>query len=256
MADGFETLDIHIDGTCARVTLNRPERLNAVAMTGAAEMVAAADILAANADIRTVAFVGAGRAFSTGIDLKELAAGNIDNSYFELWDRALRRIETLDKITLCLIRGYAIGGGLQLALACDIRVGTRSAQLGLPAIKEGLIPGLGTWRLARYVGLGRAKRMILLGEMIDAVEAERIGMIDHLIEEADADQTFEGLIARYTAVNSEGCRLSKQVLLDCFDRPFDDFFTRYLALQEQATASADFEEAMAAYRDGRPAVWR
>jgi enoyl-CoA hydratase/carnithine racemase len=252
----FETLQLRRDGATAHITLDRPERLNAVAMVGAAEVDRVAEQLANDPDIRLVTITGAGRAFSTGIDLKDLAAGSIDNSYFETWDRALRRFETMDKLVLCFIRGYAIGGGLQLALAADIRVATRGAKMGLPAIKEGLIPGLGTWRLARYIGLGRAKRMILLGEMIDAPEAQSIGMVDHLIEEAEADEAFQGLVERYTAVNSEGCRLSKRVLNDCFDRGFEDFFSFYLDLQERATASDDFREAMAAYRENRPPSWR
>ena len=131
-----------------------------------------------------------------------------------------------------------------------------SAKLGLPAIKEGLIPGLGTWRLARYVGLGRAKRMILLGEMIDAAEGERIGMIDHLVDEAQAEVEFEALVARYAEVNSQGCRLSKEALRECFDLGFDEFFALYKELQDRATSSADFAEAMAAYREQRPPAWK
>ena len=88
-----------------------------------------------------------------------------------------------------MIHGYAIGGGLQLALACDIRACTPSAKLGLLAINEGLIPGLGTFRLARYVGLGRAKSLIIRSNLIDGTEAERIGMVDHLVGEETAFAT-------------------------------------------------------------------
>ena len=133
-------------------------------MTGTRELLDAAHSVAADDDVRMVSITGSGRAFSTGIDLKHLAAGRIEPSYFDMWDAALRVFETMDKLVLCLIHGYAVGGGLQLALACDIRVCTPSAKLGLPAIKEGLIPGLGTFRLARYVGLGRAKSLIISGQ--------------------------------------------------------------------------------------------
>ena len=123
----------------------------------------------------------------------------------------------MDKLVLCLVHGYALGGGLQLCLAADIRVSTPSAKLGLPAIKEGLIPGLGTLRLARYIGLGRAKRLIITGEMIDAQEGERIGMIDYLVSEEDAEAEFEEIVDKITSVNSKGCRLSKQMLQNCYD---------------------------------------
>ena len=157
MTADYETMTLSREGRLVRIELTRPERLNAFAMTGTRELLDAANRLAADKDVRMVAITGSGRAFSTGIDLKDLAAGQIEPSYFDMWDRALRVFETMDKLVLCLIHGYAIGGGLQLALACDIRVCTPSAQLGLPAIKEGLIPGLWTFRLALYIGLGRSK---------------------------------------------------------------------------------------------------
>ncbi len=251
----YETLIYEVEGAHARITLNRPELLNAVAMTGAREFDALVEKIEGDAALRLVTITGTGRAFSTGIDLKDLSAGKIDNSYFDLWDRALRRIETMDKLVLCLIHGYAIGGGLQLALAADIRVCTPSAKLGVPAIKEGLIPGLGTLRLARYIGLGRAKRLIISGDMIDGREAERIGLVDHLVGEDEALAEFEQIAARYAAVNSEGCRLSKAMLVECFDRDFDTFFALYKERQDRATASPDFHEAMAAYREKRQPEW-
>ena len=142
MNTSYETLVYRKCGKLGRIELCRPERLNAVGMSGAKELLDVAERVTADDSLQMVAITGQGRAFSTGIDLKELAAGRIDQEYFALWDRALRRFETMDKLVLCLIKGYALGGGLQLALASDIRVCTPAAKLGLPAIKEGLIPGL------------------------------------------------------------------------------------------------------------------
>ena len=255
MTADYETLKLTCEGRLVRMELTRPERLNAFAMTGTRELLDAANRLAADEDVRMVAITGSGRAFSTGIDLKDLAAGQIEPSYFDMWDRALRVFETMDKLVLCLIHGYAVGGGLQLALACDIRVCTPSAQLGLPAIKEGLIPGLGTFRLARYIGLGRAKSLIIRGNMIDGTEAERIGMVDHLVGEDTALEEFEALIGEYASTNSTGCRASKQMLLDCFDLGWEAFFHKYLMLQGKAVAAPDFAEAMEAYREGRDPRW-
>ena len=136
-----------------------------------------------------------------------------------------------------------------------IRACTPSAQLGLPAIKEGLIPGLGTFRLARYIGLGRAKSLIIRGNMIDGTEAERIGMVDHLVGEDAALEEFEALVAEYASTNSAGCRASKQMLLDCFDLGWEAFFHKYLVLQGNAVAAPDFAEAMEAYREGRDPRW-
>ena len=256
MAGNYETLNVRKDGALVRLEITRPHLLNAVAMTGAREMMDAANGIAADSDVRMVAISGAGRAFCTGMDLKDLSTGRIEQTYFELWDTALRTFETMDKLVLCLIRGYAIGGGLQLALACDIRVCTASARLGLPAIKEGLIPGLGTFRLARYVGLGRAKSLIIRGNMIDGSEAERIGLIDHLVDDDRADEEFEYWLAEYTKSNSAGCRASKQMLVDCFDLGWETFFRKYLVAQKHAVAAPDFAEAMEAYRSGRDPNWQ
>jgi len=255
MARDYETLIFEKKGNRARITFNRPNILNAVGMKGAQELDVLATHIAEDEDVRIVTISGSGRAFSTGIDLKDLAVGKIDNSYFDLWDRALRRFETMDKLVLCLIHGYALGGGLQLCLASDIRVSTPSAKLGLPAIKEGLIPGLGTLRLARYIGLGRAKRLIITGDMIDAQEGERIGMIDYLVSEENAAAEFEEIVDKLAAVNSRGCRLSKQMLQNCYDLDFETFFSLYKELQLHATNSDDFQEAMAAYRENRPPSW-
>ena len=255
MTADYETMTLTRDGRLLRIELTRPERLNAFAMTGTRELLDAARRIAADEDVRMVSIAGSGRAFSTGIDLKDLAAGRIEQSYFDMWDTALRVFETMDKLVLCLIHGYAVGGGLQLALACDIRVCTPSAQLGLPAIKEGLIPGLGTFRLARYVGLGRAKSLIIRGNMIDGAEAERIGMVDHLVAEESAFEDYEAYLAEYAATNSAGCRASKQMLLDCFDLGWEGFFHKYLVLQNKAMAAPDFAEAMEAYLAGRDPRW-
>lgn len=256
MTTDYTTLTYLKDGPIGRLQLDRTERLNAVAMTGCRELLDVAQKIAADDSLRMVAITGAGRAFSTGIDLKDLAAGEIDQSYFDMWDRALRIFETMDSLVLCLIHGYALGGGLQLALVSDIRVCTPSAKLGLPAIKEGLIPGLGTFRLARYIGLGRAKQLIISGLMIDGAEGQRIGLVDHLVGEETRETEFERWIEEYGKVNSAGCRYSKQMLVECFDMGFDAFFAKYLDLQERATAADDFSEAMEAYRESRPPVWR
>ena len=256
MIGTYETLNVRKDGALVRLEMTRPRLLNAVAMTGAREMVDAANRIAADSDVRMVAITGAGRAFCTGMDLKDLSAGRIEQSYFKMWDDALRTFETMDKLVLCLLHGYAIGGGLQLALACDIRVCTPTARLGLPAIKESLIPGLGTFRLARYVGLGRAKSLIIRGNMIDGREAERIGMVDHLVEEDTALEDFDGWLAEYARTNSEAARASKQLLVDCFDLGWDAFFRKYLVLQGNAVAGPDFAEGMEAYRAGRDPIWQ
>lgn len=255
MTKPLEFLRIENVGKVAHLTLNRPHRLNAVHQPAAFELKAAAQALADDPDVRLVAIRGEGRAFSTGIDLKDLAAGEIDMRYFRVWEEALRIFETMDKLVLCQIHGHAVGGGLQLAMACDIRAATADANLSVPAINEGLLPGLGTFRLARYIGHGRAKRMVLSGDGITGVEGLSVGLVDHLLPAEGMAAAFDELIEKYMAVNSQGCRLSKLAVNDCFDLEFDTFLERYMALQQEGYDSADFKEAIDAYNANRKPAW-
>lgn len=252
----LEHLSVEKDDQIARITLNRPERLNAIHHPITRDLDAVSQLLDADRDVRLITIEGAGRAFCSGIDLKELAKGEIDERIFPPWEKALRRFETMDKIVMCLIDGYAIGGGLQIALACDIRVCTRSAQLGLTAIEESILPGFGTWRLPRYIGMGRAKKMNILGNYIDGEEGERIGLVDHLVDEDDKHEAFEDLIEEYMTVNSLGARLTKRATVESFDRDFDEFLDLYLELQAESMSDDDFDEAMAAIREDRDPEWR
>jgi enoyl-CoA hydratase/carnithine racemase len=244
------------EGKLARVILNRPEALNAFSLELVAELDAISQLIEDDRAIRVVAITGAGRAFSAGIDLKALSRGEIDHAYLVQWERFLHRLETMDKVVVCLCHGYFIGGGLQLALACDIRVVAEGTKTGIPAVKEGLIPSLGPWRLARFVGIGRARKLTLLGNLIDAEEAERIGLVDHLVGEASAAAEFEKILQEYVACTGAASLGSKQLLRRSFDPSFEDVHDHYLELQRQVMASDDLKEAQAAFRQKREPVWK
>src|SRR5262249_2900496 len=153
--------------------------------------------------------------------------------------------------------GYALGGGLQLALACDVRIATEDCKLGLPAIKEGIIPGLGTFRLPRYIGLGRAKWMVLSGENVDGRRAYEIGLVDPVVPWKNFDEEVKTLVDKYARICSEGTRQSKMLLNVSMDIGHGQFFEEYLRRQRIALASADHDEAMSAYREKRdPVFWK
>jgi len=251
----LQTMRYQTDGDLVRLTLDRPEVLNAVNYRGTLELHQAAQAIHDDPHARAVLIRGNGRAFCTGIDLKELAAEEIPHDYFVQWDQALRLLETSDKIIICAIQGYALGGGLQLPLACDIRIATEGAVLGLPAAKEGFIPGLGTYRLPRYIGLGRAKRMAISGENVDGIEALRIGLVDYAVRPQDFDREVEKLTQRFLALSSEGARQTKLMLSAYQDLPHGQFFEEYLHRQSIAIASPDHDEAMAAFREKRDPVY-
>jgi enoyl-CoA hydratase/carnithine racemase len=247
----LETMYFEKQGRIGYLTLNRPQLLNAMNYQGSLDLNRAAEMIRDDPDVRLVVFRGAGRAFCTGIDLKQLAAGELPHQYYENWDRALRILELAEKILICAMHGYALGGGLQLALACDIRIATPQCQLGLPAIKEGIVPGLGTFRLPRYIGLGRAKWMVLSGENVDGRTALQMGLVDHVVEAEDFDAELGSLVDKYLRICSVGTRQSKMLLNMPFDMSHGEFFEEYLRRQRIALASPDHQEAMAAYREGR-----
>ena len=252
----LETMLYEKDGRVGRLTLNRPRLLNAMNYQGAVDLNRAAEEIRDDTEARVVLIRGAGRAFCTGIDLKQLSGGETPVAYYESWDRALRILEHSEKVLVCAMHGYALGGGLQLALACDIRIATGDCQMGLPAIREGIAPGLGTLRLPRFVGLGRAKRMALSGENVDGRRAFEIGMVDHVVQADTFEGEVDALVAQYLRVCSEGTRQTKMLLNMSFDMPHGQFFEEYLRRQRIALASPDHQEAMAAYRDGRDPAFR
>ena len=173
-----------LNGSGTFVPISGSFVLNAANCQWIDDLHAALDELEAAERLRVVIISGRGRAFSTGIDLKALSNGEIQIGWFRLWEEAMRRIEKLQAVTIARVNGYALGGGLQVCLACDLRVASEDAQFGLPAVLEALIPGTGTYRLPRFVGLGRARRMILTGETVGALEALEIGLADWVVPAA------------------------------------------------------------------------
>lgn len=235
-------------GNVAELVLNRPEVLNAENWQMAHDFHACLDELEAAKDVAAVIVSGRGRAFSSGIDLKALAAGELKIDWFRSFDEAIRRLEQLDALTVAKIRGYAIGGGLQVTLGCDLRVATPETRFGLPAVLEALIPGMGTYRLPRFIGLGRARRMVMTGELISADEALSIGLIDWVSPEEKLTETVESVIAGTLKGSATARRFAKRLVTASFESTFDEAFSAYLDYQQQGLLSDDHKAAMAEYR--------
>lgn len=252
----LETMVLEKEGKVGRLTLQRPDLLNAMNHQAVLDLNRAAESIRGDEDIRVVLVRGEGRAFSTGIDLKELSAGGSGLEYHKHFERALRTLETTEKIVLAAMHGYCLGGGLQLALACDIRLSTPDCVIGLPAIRECLVPGLSTFRLARYIGLGRAKHLILSGDNIDGRRAYEIGLVDHLATSENFALEAEHLAQKYLRTCSEGSRQSKVLLNLAADMNHGLFLEEYHRRQAITQLSSDHDEAMRAYRENRDPIWR
>jgi enoyl-CoA hydratase/carnithine racemase len=252
----FEHMRLEKENSLAWITFTRERYLNAMNNEATVQLNRLAAILREDPDVRIVIIRGRGRAFSTGIDLKQLAADQIDMSFHQRWEKALRAFEMMEKIILVGMQGYCLGGALQLALAADIRISTPDCQIGLPAIRESLIPGLSTWRLPRYVGWGRAKKMILGGENISGDAALQIGLVDYLVPAEDFYKNVDVIAADYLKACSTGTRMSKLVLNRAFDADYDTIYPYYMGLQERTQYSQDAEEAKRAYIEKREPAWQ
>ncbi len=252
----FEHMQLEKEGKLAWVTFRRERYLNAMNNAATVQLKRIAMALREDPDVRVVVIRGKGRAFSTGIDLKQLSGHDIDMSYHHRWEAALRIFEMMDKIIIVAMHGYCLGGALQLALASDIRISTPDCQIGLPAIKESLIPGLSVWRLPRYIGWGRAKRLILGGQNIDGQEALRIGLVDHVVPAEDFSTQVDKVVQEYLKACSTGTRMSKLVLNQAFDMDYNQILQHYFELQERTQYSLDAEEGKQAYLDKRDPNWQ
>jgi len=249
----LDTMYSEVGNEVATLTLNRPDVLNCANEAWARDLNALVDDLASRTSLRVVILRGAGRAFCSGIDITALSRGEIGLSFFRNWEAALRTLETLDAVVVAAIQSHCIGGGLQVALAADLRVARDDARFGITAVREGIIPGMGMWRVARYAGLGRAKRLALAAEMIDAHTALEWGLVDYVASTADFESAIGDLTARLLTMAPTSTRLTKKLTNMAFDASFAEFSAAYFEYQRMSLASPEHQQVMAEHRAARAA---
>lgn len=192
----FETLRVAVAEQIGRIELTRPDKRNAVNRRMVDELEAAVGALLADRDVRAIVFHGSGAAFCAGADISELVAYDDARSpldHIERIQKVYNAIEEAPLPTLAAIHGFAFGGGLELALCCDFRIATRSARVGVPEIKIGVLPGAGgTQRLSQMLPTGVAKRLIYLGEPMPAETARGFGLVDEVV---DAESALDAALA-------------------------------------------------------------
>lgn len=247
----LETMYSAVDGQVATVMLNRPHVLNCANEQWARDLNTLIDELATNEGLRVVVVRGAGRAFCSGIDITALSEGATGMTFFQNWETALRKLETLDPVVIAAIHSHCIGGGLQIALACDLRVARDDARFGITAVREGIIPGIGMWRVARHAGLGRAKRLALAADIVDASVAEQWGLVDWVVDAESFDAKIAELTGRILSMGWTSTRLTKKLTNLAFETSFADFVATYLEYQQLSTASPEHHHAMAEHRAER-----
>ncbi len=242
-----------------RVTINRPEQMNSLNRAFLGELGRILDESENDDDIRVLVLTGRGKAFCAGADIDEIrgfGSASAGYDFIQLAQRTFQRIETLGKPVVACINGLALGGGLELALACDFRIASVQAVFGLPEVKIGALPAAGgTTRLPRIIGLTRAVEMLMLGEPIGAEEALRLGLVGRV---APADKLLE--VTTQVAVSlSRMPPLALKVIKKVVSSGLDSSLESGMALELQAAGflfnTEDLKEGVAAFVQKRKPVF-
>jgi len=241
----------------ALVTLDRREALNALSSGLLAELDAKLAALDADPDCRAIVITGAGeRAFAAGADVRELSAETPDTLHASDPFAAVDRVATLATPTIAAVRGFALGGGCELAMACDMLIAGDDAKFGQPEILIGVIPGAGgTQRLARAIGKARAMELVLTGRRIDAAEADRLGLVTRVVPAAETVATALELAATIAAMPPLAVRAAKAAVRAGQDLALADGLRYERDRFEALFATDDQREGMAAFLEKRRATW-
>lgn len=241
----YETLLVEQgDDGIALVTLNRPEVRNALNRAMVDDLRRALGDLEARDDVRALLITGAGgKAFLSGADIAELRDRKSGDALARINASLFREIEAFPAPTIAAIRGYALGGGCELAMACDLRVAGESAKLGQPEVALGIIPAAGgTYRMPKLVGLGKARELIFTGRILEAAEAERIGLVNRVVPDDDVIDVARELAAEIAKNSALAVRLAKVSLNAASDMPTD------VAIRLESSAQAVLFEDEEKYR--------
>jgi enoyl-CoA hydratase len=251
----YETISLAVVDRIATITVNRPDKLNALNDRVITELGDAIDAARQNADVGGVILTGAGRAFVAGADISELKHhGAISaKALAQRGQDVFRRYETSPKPTIAAVNGFALGGGCELAMACHIRIASEAAKFGQPEVKLGLIPGYGgTQRLPRLIGKGRALQLLLTGETIDANEAYRIGLVNRVVP---ANELIAAATTMLQTILANG-PLAVAYCVESVNRGYDLTLDEALALEATAfgllAATNDKGEGTQAFLEKRP----
>jgi enoyl-CoA hydratase len=242
-------------GAIAYVTFNRPKVLNALNKATIAELNEVFKDARDDSEVRGVILTGAGdKAFAAGADIGEMVGDTPGDAEDKTrrGQRLTRLIENLGKPVIAAVNGFALGGGCELAMACTIRLAVETAKFGQPEVTIGIIPGYGgTQRLPRLVGKGRALQLILTGEMIDAHEAHRIGLVNEIVPGAELISRAEAILKRIEA----NAPVAVKLAIDAANRGLDVSLSEGLDIEAsnftQCVSTEDMKEGVAAFREKR-----
>jgi enoyl-CoA hydratase len=256
----YTNLLYEVQDGAALVTVNRPEKLNPLDIDTINALEACFQDIAADTAVKAVILTGAGeKAFVAGADINQLAGltGIAGRDWGLRGQQVFSKIQNLAKPVVAAINGYALGGGLELAMACHIRVASENAKLGQPEVKLGIVPGYGgTQRLPRLVGKGRALEMILTGDPVTAEEAYRIGLVNHVVPPQELLPTARRLIARIMENGPVAVALCLQAVHRGMEMPLEAALEWEASQFGLSCATEDIREGTRAFLEKRKAEFQ
>ena len=253
----YETILTEVKGRVALITLNRPEALNALNARIISELNQALDEIERNPDIGCVVLTGSSKAFAAGADIKEMAELKYPQIYLDDLFSDSDRVAARRKPIIAAVAGFALGGGCELALMCDFILAADNARFGQPEIKLGVLPGMGgTQRLTRAVGKAKAMEMCLTGRMIDAVEAERAGLVARIVPLADLLDEALKVAETIAAKSLPVAMMVKESVNRAFEVSLSEGIRFERRVFHAAFATQDQKEGMAAFIEKREPLFK
>ncbi|MCV2489048.1 enoyl-CoA hydratase-related protein [Geodermatophilus sp. YIM 151500] len=252
------TLTVEVSDRLAVVTINRPELRNALSRQVLADLQDVLAVLRDDDEVGAVAFTGAGdKAFVAGADISQLQGYTLHTGLEGAMQRLFDEIEAFDKPTIAAVNGFALGGGCELAMSCDIRIAADTARFGLPETNLSVLPGAGgTQRLARLVGTGRAIEMVLSGRFLAAAEAREIGLVTTVVPQPELLPAVRALADRILAKGPLSVRLAKLVIRAGMDADQRTGLVVERLAQALLYTTDDKREGATAFLEKRPAAFR
>jgi enoyl-CoA hydratase len=252
-----EHIIVETRGRVGLIRLNRPQALNALNGALMSELAAAVDAFEVDDNIGCMIIAGSERAFAAGADIKEMAEKSFTEVYFADFTAAWHRVAAARKPVIAAVAGFALGGGCELALQCDIIIAANNAKFGQPEIKLGVIPGIGgTQRLTRAVGKAKAMDLILTGRMMDAAEAERSGLVARVVPLASLiDEAFK-VAETIAAMSLPSVLAAKEAVNRAFETPMAEGIRFERRIFHSLFATVDRKEGMDAFIEKRSAKFR
>ena len=250
----YENILVASEGRVGKITLNRPKALNALNATLMRELAQALDAFEADRGIGCVLLAGSERAFAAGADIKEMQEFDYPGVYLDDFIAGWERLSRFRKPVVAAVAGFALGGGCEIAMMCDIIIAADNAQFGQPEIKLGVMPGAGgTQRLAREVGKSKAMDMILTGRNMGAAEAERLGLVSRVVPLADLNAEAQKVAETIAGMSLPVAMMAKEAINAAYAMPLSEGIRFERRLFHSQFALGDQKEGMSAFVEkGKP----